>query len=265
MRIPFAISLIVMLSGCSPIPMIALSNDEWKPTSEMPVKGRSGFFIRQKLSFGEYRTSSVTRSWTKGSSWRAEGSFPNDWLDRIAVDWVSRKQTVRFTLTDDQGRISQVTALARVQWRDLQLGDNPSSLTNIMGNMLRVGDDANDTYAVRIFTNKQEAPWEMLIDNYAAQRYAKSYIGILARSNNEYYTVVPVYRLRNPQGAAVNLPFGGSVGFEFKNREGKILAAVSLIGNGAVYMGDCSDEEKFLLANASAALLLQQLLDEGVR
>jgi hypothetical protein len=105
----------------------------------------------------------------------------------------------------------------------------------------------------------------MLIDNYAARRYAKSYIGLLARNSNEYYTVVPVYKLRNPMGEAVDLPFGGSLGFEFKNREGKILAAVSLIGNGAVYLGECSDEEKFLLANASAALLLQQLLDEGVR
>jgi hypothetical protein len=188
MRIPIVIFFIVVLTGCSSIPMIALSDDEWKPFSELPVKGRSGFFIRQKLSFGEFRTGSVARSWTKGGSWRAEGSFPNDWLDRIAVEWVSRKQTVRFTLTDDQGRFSQVTALARVQWRDLRLGGSPSSL-----------------------------------------------------------------------------PFGGSVGFEFKNREGKVLAAVSMIGNGAVYFGECSDEEKFLLANASAALLLQQLLDEGVR
>lgn len=265
MRIPIVIFFIVVLTGCSPIPMIALSDDEWKPISEMPVKGRSGFFIRQKLSFGEFRTGSVVRSWTKGSSWRAEGSFPNDWLDRIAVEWVSRKQTVRFTLTDDQGRFSQVTAMARVQWRDLRLGASPSSLTNIVGNMLRVGDDDNDTYAVRIFTDKQEAPWEMLIDNYEAQRYAKTYIGLLARSSNEYYTVAPVYKLRNSKAEAVNLPFGGSVGFEFKNREGKVLAAVSMIGNGAVYFGECSDEEKFLLANASAALLLQQLLDEGVR
>jgi hypothetical protein len=54
------------------------------------------------------------------------------------------------------------------------------------------------------------------------------------------------------------------VGFEFRNPEGKILAAVSMIGNGTFYMGACSEEEKFLLANAAAALLLQQLLDEGV-
>jgi len=178
---------------------------------------------------------------------------------------VRRKQTVRFALTDDLGRISQVTALARVQWRDLQKGGNPSTLTKIMGVMLRVGDGANDTYAVRIFTDRQEEPWEMLIDNYAARRYAKSYIGLLARDSNEYYIDVPVYKLRNPKGETVDLPFGGSVGFEFKSREGKILAAVSLIGNGAVYLGECSDEEKFLPANASVALLLQQLLDEGVR
>jgi hypothetical protein len=108
MRIPFTVFLVLLLSGCSPVPMIALSDDGWKPLSEMPVKGRNGFFIRQKLSFG------------------------------------------------------------------------------------------------------------------------------------------------------------GSVGFEFRNPEGKILAAVSMIGNGTFYMGACSEEEKFLLANAAAALLLQQLLDEGV-
>lgn len=265
MRIPIVISLVLLLSGCSPVPMIALSDDDWKPFSEMPVKGRSGYFIRQKISFGAYRTSSVARSWTRGSSWRTGVTFPNDWLNSLAVEWVRRKQTVRFSLTDDQGRISEVTALARVQWRDLQVGANTNSLINMVGDMLGTGDEANDTYAVRIFTEKEQAPWEMFIDSYAARRYPKSYIGLLAKSKSEYYTVVPVYKLRNPQGAAVNLPFGGSVGFEFKNPEGKIRAAVSLIGNGAVYMGDCSEEEKFLLANASAALLLQQLLDEGVR
>lgn len=130
--------------------------------------------------------------------------------------------------------------------------------------MLRIGDEENSSYAVRIFINREQSQWDMLIDNSAAQRNAKSYVGLLARSKNEYYTVVPVSKLRNNLGAAVDLPFGGSVGFEFKNPEGKILAAVSMIGNGTVYMGDCSEEEKFLLANAAAALLLQQLLDEGL-
>ena len=265
MRKIFIISFILILSGCSPVPMIALSDNGWKPLSEMPVKGRNGFFLRQKLSFGDYRTLTVRRSWITGTSMRTGFSFPNDWLDRMAIEWVRRKQTVRFTLTDGKGHISEVTALAKVQWRDLVLQGNPNSLVSIMANMQLRGDEDNETYAVRIFTDKQQAPWEMFIDTNAAMRYAQSYTGLLARSKNEYYTVVPVYKLRNREGAAVNLPFGGSVGFEFKNPAGKILAAVSMIGNGTFFLGDCSDEEKFLFANAAAALLLRQLLDEGVR
>lgn len=263
MRIPI-ITLILLLSGCGTVPMIAISDHGLKPLSEMPVKGRSGFFIRQKLSFGEYQTGFVSRTWTGGSSWRTGVTYPNDWLNRMSIEWVRRKQTVRFSLTDNQGRNSEVTALAKIQWRDLQVGADPNSLINIVSDILQTGDEQKDTYAVRIYTDKERAPWEMFIDNDAAQRNAKRYIGLLARSKNEFYTVVPVYQLRNRQGAAVNLPFGGSVGFEFKNREGKVLAAVSLIGNGTVYMGDCSEEEKFLMANAAAALLLQELLDGGV-
>lgn len=265
MRIILFVSLILLLNGCGPVPMIAISDNEWEPNLELPVKGRNGFFFRQKLSFGEYQTGLVDRSWTGGSSWRTGVIFPNDWLNILSVEWVRRKQTVRFSLRDNQGHISEVTALARVQWRDLQVGTNPNSLVNIVGDILRKGDENNHTYAVRIFTDKDQAPWEMFIDNYAAQRYAKTYIGLLARNRNDYYTVVPVYKLRNAQGAAVNLPFGGSVGFEFKNPAGRTLAAVSMIGNGTVYFGDCSEDEKFLLANAAAALLLQSLLDEGVR
>lgn len=264
MRISIVISLILLLMGCGTVPMIAISDYGLKPLSEMPVKGRSGFFIRQKLSFGEYQTGFVSRTWTGGSSWRTGVPYTNDWLNRMSTEWVRRKQTVRFNLTDNQGRNSEVTALAKIQWRDLQVGSDPNSLINIVSDILHNGDEQKDTYAVRIYTDREQAPWEMFIDNDAAQRNAKSYTGLLARSKNEYYTVISVYQLRNRQGAAVNLPFGGSVGFEFKNREGKVLAAVSMIGNGTVYMGDCSEEEKFLLANASAALLLQELLDGGV-
>lgn len=265
MRNPFIIVLFLFLTGCSPVPMIALSDNNWKPLSEMPVKGRSGFFLRQKLSFGDYRTLSVRRSWITGTSLRTGFSFPNDWLDRMAIEWVRRKQTVRFSLTDDRGHISEVTALAKVQWHDLVVASNPNSLVSIMANMQLKGGEGNETYAVRIFTDRQQAPWEMFIDTDAAMINAQSYTGLLAKNKDEYYTIVPVYKLRNRYGEAVNLPFGGSVGFEFKNPEGKIQAAVSMIGNGTFFLGDCSEEEKFLLANAAAALLLRQLLDEGVR
>ena len=47
---------------------IALEGEEWVGVAEYPVKGRQGILINQKLSFGEYHTLLVDRSWTKGSS-----------------------------------------------------------------------------------------------------------------------------------------------------------------------------------------------------
>jgi hypothetical protein len=67
----------------------------------------------------------------------------------------------------------------------------------------------------------------------------------------------------NKQGKAVALPFGGSIGFEFRNPQGITVAAVSLIDNGVVYFCALSSAEKFLLANAAAALLLQEQLDQS--
>jgi hypothetical protein len=52
----------------------------------------------------------------------------------------------------------------------------------------------------------------------------------------------------------------GSVGFEIRNKEGKAVAAVSKIDKGIVYLQAVNSEEKFLLANACAALLLQEII-----
>jgi hypothetical protein len=134
---------------------------------------------------------------------------------------------------------------------------------NVIGDLLQIGDAGTNTYAVRIFPARNEQPWEMMIDNNAAQRKAKTYTGLLAKSKTEFYTVAPVYKLMNKQGKAVSLPFGGSVGFEFRNQKGETVAAVSLIDNGVVYFSSLPANEKFLLANAAAALLLQEQLDQA--
>jgi hypothetical protein len=56
------------------------------------------------------------------------------------------------------------------------------------------------------------------------------------------------------------MPFG-SAGFEIRNKDGKALAAVSMIDNGVVYLSDISPEEKILLSGVCAALLLQEQID----
>jgi hypothetical protein len=60
-------------------------------------------------------------------------------------------------------------------------------------------------------------------------------------------------------GKAKALPFS-SVGMEIRNKAGIALAAVSLLDNGKVYISSTEAKERFLLANACAAILLHQSL-----
>jgi hypothetical protein len=257
----FLLVLISSLIACSPT-KIAVGDAGWQQKEELTVKGRNGFLIKQKLSFGEFKTGHVKRSWTKGSSWGFGVPVANDWVERLNIEFVRRKQTVRFSLTDATGNESEVTAFSRVRWTDLSVGNNPNSVVNVIGDLLQIGDAGTNTYAVRIFPSRNEQPWEMVIDNNAAQHRAKTYTGLLAKNKTEYYSVAPVYQLMNKQGKAVALPFGGSVGFQFRNQKGETVAAVSLIDNGVVYFSSLPPNEKFLLANAAAALLLQEQLEQ---
>jgi hypothetical protein len=251
--------IVVCLSACT-VPKIAVDDAGWSQKEELLVKGRNGFFLKEKLSFGEFVTTKVQRSWTTGSGW-GWGIGGNHWMERLSIEFVRRKQTVRFQLRDANGNESQVTAFSKIKWTDLSIGNNPNSLVNIIGDVLQIGDDGTNTYAVRIATSPKDTAWEMVIDNNAAQRNARKYTGLLAKSKSQYYIVAPVYQLKNKQGAAVSLPFGGSVGFEFRRPGGETVAAVSLIDKGMVYFDRLPQDEKFLLANAAAALLLQQLLE----
>ncbi|MFY7900582.1 MAG: hypothetical protein ACOVNY_10395 [Chitinophagaceae bacterium] len=249
-----------ILFSCSPV-KIAIINPNWQQQEELSVKGRQGFMLNQKLSFGAYTTNKVNRSWTKGSSWTWSVPLQNDWVESLNETFVQKKQTIRFSLKDAVGNESEVTAFTKVKWTDISIGKNPNSLVNIIADILTIGDNGSNTFAVRIMPAKNQAPWEMFIDNDAAQQKAKTYTGILAKSKTEYYTVVPIYSLKNKQGNAVSMPFGGSVGYEFRDKNGVTLAAVSLIDKGMVYFNNVPPAEKFLLANAITALLLQQQID----
>ena len=99
----------------------------------------------------------------------------------------------------------------------------------------------------------------MILDIQESQRRSKQYVGFLAKSKDDYYTIHPITSVEK-NGKKGILPFG-SVGFEIRNKAGVALAAVSLIDNGAVYISSTEPKERFLLANACSALLLHQTLD----
>ena len=50
--------------------------------------------------------------------------------------------------------------------------------------------------------------------------------------------------------------------YVWQDKDGNVVAAVSLIDNGDVYLGPGTEEERLLYANACAALLLQSNINE---
>ncbi len=231
-------------------------------TDVYAVQGRQGLLIKEKLSFGEYRTTKVKRSWTKGNSSRTGigwgGTAQHEWVNIISTEYINKRQTVNFRLTDELNS-SEVFCVSRFRAKDLQIGRRENSILNIGLDIAGKGGSSSSFYYVQIFVNKDEDPWQLILDNQAAQAKAKSYTGVLAKSRDEYYTLVPVTRLEK-NGRSGNI-LAGSVGFEFRDEKGIVVAAVSLMDKGMIFLRRTTPEDRFLLANACAALLLQQQID----
>lgn len=257
----YSLLTITVLTGCSPMKM-SVSDELRSNTDTYAVQGRQGLLIKEKLVFGEYRTTKVKRSWTKGHSSRTGigwgGTAQHEWVNIISTEYINKKQTVNFRLTDELN-VSEVFCVSRFRAKDLQVGRNENSILNIGLDIAGKGGSSSSFYYVQVFINDEESPWQLILDNQAVQAKAKSYTGVLAKSKTEFYTLVPVTKLEK-NGKSGNI-LAGSVGFEFRNERGVAVAAVSLMDKGMVFLGRINPKERFLLANACAAILLQQQLD----
>lgn len=256
--LPVVAGLLVIASSCS-TPKIALNGEGF---TEMPVKGRNGFLIKQKLSFGDYKTTSVKRSWTKGGTarkgfggYRSDGTYDNI----ISMEYTNRKQTVNFSLADAAGNNSEVRCVTRFSSEDLVIGNNRNSIPNIIIELAR-GMRSTNTFFVQVFLNDEDKPWQLLLDNQAMHTDAKTYTGKLALDDDHYYSIVPVNKMLNKKGEAKNILFG-SIGLDLRNKDNKSVATISMLDKGKVYLNTADKKEAFLLANICAAILLQEQIE----
>ena len=256
-NLAISLFLMIVLAHCYPAKM-ALQPDAWPQKEEYEVQGKKGIFSKEKLQFGEFYTTKVKRSWTRGSS--NKGSIMDDYTNLISVDYINRKQTVHFSLTDAGNRSSEVFCASNFNTSEVQVGNRPNSIFNIgidiVKNLLSQPDNK---YYVQIYT-KNQSPWELLLDNTQTQMNPRKYVGYLSQGPDRFYTIVPVRQMEKKDGTPGTIAFG-SIGFEIRNKEGKAVAAVSRLNKGVVYMQNINADEKFLLANACAALLLQEEIE----
>lgn len=257
----YLIVLSLALASCGTAKM-AVSDNLQADNDAYTVKGRDGVLIKQKLSFGEYSTSLVKRSWTRDRSQRfalqGTGSNPFEKSDLIAMKYTDRNQTLHFSMQDD-GHTSQVFCASQFNSTDLQLGNRPNSLLNIGIDLAGITGRASSIYYVQVYNGGGGVPWELMLDNNKSQAKAREYTGVFLRNEKEYYTIKPVTRIEQ-KGRVREMPFG-SIGYEIFNARGEAVAAVSMMDHGTVILKKVDREERFLLANLCAALLLQQQIE----
>ena len=251
----------LLLAACTPM-QPALSIPDTQKKEPLAVKGRQGLLINQKLSFAEFQTTKVKRSWTKGGNSRVGvGNNPINgvYIDLISKEYIERKQTFSFQLSDSLNNVSDVYGASNFNAENLVLGSNPNSVINVLEDLYGRNDFSENVFYLQVFLNNETQPWELLLDNQASQAN-KNYVGFFAKDATHYYTLQPLTKLETKQGPRSTLM--GSVGFEILNPNNEVVAAVSLMDNGLVYLLTEDPNERFLLANLCAALLLQQNIAE---
>jgi hypothetical protein len=244
-------SLTSLAQGFEPV----LSEPLQQRHEQLDVRGRQGLLIRQKLVFGPYRSLQVRRSGIRST----EG-----FSGMPGLFWVSHmegRQSIRFSLTNGSDT-SRVLAVSRVAAEDFIIGHGrPPALQASVNLLHNLHGGGHNNYSVAIYQHQQDTvPWELYLDHTAVQLRRRDYTGFLSRGD-VYYTIVPLWQVRR-KGRVRELP-AGIAGFEIRNAAAEPLAAVELMsGNGMVYLAPVPEDERFLLANACAALLLHQHIQE---
>jgi hypothetical protein len=256
--------LAIMVAGaisCS-TPKIGLTGTDWEQKEMLDVKGRQGLLINQRLSFGEYATQKVDRSWTKESSWsigtaRRTLNVPEA-TNIISFDHINRKQTLRFAAESPSGSFSDVYAATKVNARELRIGEGNDAGAFTIDITRLFSKSSNNLFYVQIYIDGSREPWQLVLDNEISQWKPGKYMGYLYGPNNRYYQLKPVRQYESRSGKQVQIAMG-HLGFEIIDEGGTGLAAVSTIDKGQVYFSKAINKsERFLLENLCAALLLQE-------
>ncbi len=211
----------------------------------MPVQGRQGWLMNQKISFGKFYSSKVSRGWLK--------SYKYDFF-LVGLEGANEKYS--FTMYDEK---NSFTALCANKVKGLEIPLDRFVNNNSPDNLFSFGIQTKDVFTSNILDENQNKCWNLLILNPDDFRKDGKYVGVL--SNNEYEEIVilPVRTLQ--EGKTIGKEI---LGFEFKEGE-KVIGAVEIINKGTVWLDPSLDEnKKLLLATACSAILLQSDLHAQV-
>lgn len=230
----YIILFMLFLPGCK-APQIYVTPELKENSLMLPVKGRQGFQIGQKLSFGEFTTSKIKRGWTRAYD----------------IPFIVRFQGVKEKFTFQQfGKKGQVAdVFCAGKFRSVEM----TGLKDYFNIVL----NEKNHFAGSIIFNGGNEMWDFLLYNPDGRPMDKAKAGFL-RKGNEVFEIHGIRRLANGK-SNWSVDFWG---FEFLYK-GEAIATVETINNGNVWLKkDLSDNQRLLLASMASALLLRSNLEE---
>ena len=233
--------VIAVLAGCSS-PMIRVSDNLKSNTLIMDVRGVQGWQINQVITYGDYITSKVKRSWDSGYSYD------------FFVRFEAAKNKLSF-LQVMPGGAAEVSAVGKIENTEIDLLNGylsyPLHYKNYFTGLIvpRYKDNSWQF----IIHNPSGAPINDLFDKDLSCGYAKDDKG------NEI-KIMAVRELKDQ----VNLIKFEHYGFEFYYNDVSI-ATVETINNCRVWIkNDLPEDIKLIVASMSKSLLLRHSLEDHI-
>jgi len=233
-RICFAILVTTTFFAACSVPQISVHEDLKTDAAVYEVKGRQGWLVNQRLSFGEFQTGKVNRSWTKGYD------FP------FIVRFTGAKEKLSYSLQDAVGNEAEIFCLGKLREQELTL----------FHEYFDINIKAKDAFTGSVVID-ETLSYDFYMANLNQNNWFREAKGWL-QGEGISIEIRPIQQLANGQRSLdMQVP-----GFEFVLQE-EVIGAVEVINNGRIWLSNnLNPDQKIVLASVASALLLRSELQE---
>jgi len=229
------LTIAILISGCTTAHM-ALPSDMPAGITQMTVEGRKAFSFDESFSFGPYAIQDVQRGWRVKTAWGFLGFNSSH-----------AKQTYEFEMKTGK-KTWTANCATGVRWKDMNFGNFMDT-----GGTLNWELKSDLVFACTFARKKSGKTWKLAM-NQGTEHIVMD--GVLTDDKSS----ILVEGTQKLEGSS--FPLLDPTGYYFR-KNGKIVGAVEVINNGAVWIDATQSKEvQSALACASAALMLYKDLKE---
>ncbi|NTS42173.1 hypothetical protein HRG84_14815 [Flavisolibacter sp. BT320] len=274
MRLTIGVFFLFLLASCTTA-KISVPTHLSSQATQMPVKGLNGWMMAQRLAFGPYQTSKISRGWDfqRSLQYTKFRMSPEEALLKvfdINTDKASHKQRNRFQYTIAEGGL-EAEVYATETFSEKQLvykSNNP-----YIGNASQTNAyEYAFTAAIVPLSATTEEPWSLvLINKYDRKKdtarglFDRPYVEEegYATNGKESIAIRPLRmdKVSTKSGKETKV-LGGNLlsGYEIQWNN-NVAGMIDILDNSIWISNNLTAKQKLILASVSSAILLKRMQD----